>query len=295
MDKPQDASFEKGRVDVNKNQLAPFKYFGGKGRMLDKLYPLFPSHQVYVEPYMGGLSVLLNKPRSDIEVVNDINDEVVNFFRVVRDKHKKLTKKLSLTPYARDEYLASAPQPGDSDIERARKLFVNVRQGWGGKIETKPTRGKWAKPANSFHLDKARNNAFTFHKAAKDLYKTARRLQNVSIENSPALDVIKMYDSEHTFFYLDPPYVHSSREGTDDYGEFEMSNMQHYELADVLHNVKGKVMLSGYMNDIYDDLFYSWTRKDFLVQAMSRTGGTQLRPDSVWMNYDADQGSLFGE
>ena len=270
--------------------LTAFSYYGGKSQHLRKfLYPHFPpegSYWTYVEPYMGGLSVLLNKPRVKTEIVNDLNDDLVNFFRVLRERPDELIHQITLTPYARSEYAASAPDPFDTSLERARKLFVRMHQGYGGLPVDVPSIRKWVHPRKPRcgDVSNVRGKESGFQNALSVLDQISARLQGVAIECRDALTVIRQYDNAGAFFYVDPPYVHSTRVSTTGY-HTEASDQDHRELAAVLHRIEGRAALSGYRCPLYDELYTWWYRYD------RKTGLTGGRTESLWTNFSPGKGA----
>ena len=275
--------------------LIAFAYFGGKSIHLKNLIPLIPKHRIYVEPFMGGLSVLLNKPRAEVDIVNDKNDEIVNFFRVLRDRPDDLIQQLQLTPYARTEYAEASSSLLDDDIERSRKFFVRISLGWGGIPIEETSSRQWAPPTireKSHGRDaRRRGKESQFLDAIdKKLPHVSHRLRGVAIENDDALAVIKRYDHHtDTFYYVDPPYVANTRTQSNVYTH-EMIDSDHEKLHEVLNGVQGNVMLSGYPSELYDDLYWDWYRKDFSVVAMTQRGNTTgQRTECVWMNYDPEE------
>lgn len=233
------------------------RYHGGKWKLANWIIQQFPPHVCYVEPFGGGASVLLRKPPSFIEVYNDLNGGVVNFFRVLRENPDEFIRLIELTPYSRQEF-AEAQEPTDDPIEQARRFYVWAWQGRGraGVVEpggwrfmSRPTRGRT--PVHDWI-----NN--------QHLWGLVQRLRMVQIENSDALTVISRYDSPDALYYVDPPYVQSTRGarwGCAAYA-YEYSDDQHRELARLLHEVTGTVVLSGYPSALYDELYADWRRID---------------------------------
>ncbi len=227
----------------------PLTYFGGKWRIADWVISHFPTHQVYVEPFGGGASVLLKKPKSKLEVYNDAAGSVVNFFRVVRDHGDELTRRLTLTPYALDEYKACA-EPSDDPIEQARRFFVMANQCFGARGADGQTKKGWRRAKECNH-----KVALIFTKRVDVLAEATNRLRTVQIDNLDYVDVLAKYDSTAALFFVDPPYVHESRSGysgpTEGYGEHEMSDSDHVALIERLAELRGAVVLSGYQSDLY--------------------------------------------
>lgn len=249
-------SGEKGGRCMSKNKIIAFSYYGGKFSHLKWLLPLLPKTITYCEPFGGSAAVLLNKEPSKMEIYNDLDSSVVNFFKVLRDKPDELIEKISLTPYSRWEYEYAVKNKGNpelSDVERARLFYVSVRQGYNSSQISSIK--DWSYNINQREKPKTWKNSFP------KLYLVAERLLHVHIEYKPAIDVIKRYDSTDTLFYCDPPYPHECRKSKKVYFG-EMSDEEHIKLAEVLHSVKGKVAISSYHCQLMDKLYSDWNYID---------------------------------
>ncbi|MCL8207075.1 MAG: DNA adenine methylase [Actinomycetia bacterium] len=262
-----------------------FGWYGGKYSHLDWLLPLLPATHAYCEPFGGSAAVLLNRPPSPVETYNDLDGEVVNFFRVLRDAPEALIAAIALTPFAREELVrAVRDDPGTLDpVERARRFYVRARQTRTGLAQT-ASEGRWATCRRTSR--RGMGGAVSRWLASPDtLADIAARLIRVQIEHRPAIDVIRRYDSPDTLFYCDPPYPHAVRGDRKAY-RYEMSDADHEELAAVLHAVRGKVAVSGYRCDLMDRLYGDWRR----VDAPPRTAHSvkTLRREALWVNYDPD-------
>lgn len=238
-----------------------FRYRGGKSFLVSKILPLIPKHHVYVEPFGGAMNILLNKEPSEVEVYNDIDSKLVIFFRVLRDEEKsqKLLKLLKLTPYSREEffYCRDTIDEGD-DVTKAWKFYVVAQQGFSGMI----TKGGWS-------ISRSRDVARTWANKIDKLEDIIRRLRTVQIENKDFRDIFKLYDTEDTFFYCDPPYVLETR-GTQSIYDYEMSLQDHRDLVDILLNIKGTAILSGYYHKVYEPLeLNGWKRIDIRISNMA--------------------------
>src|SRR5881296_2890213 len=197
-----------------------FGWYGGKYSHLDWLLPLLPKCHHYVEPFAGSAAVLLNREPSPVETYNDIDGEVTNFFRVLREQKEKLIEQIGLTPFSREEFSrALSEEAVDSDVERARRFFVRARQVRTGLAQT-ASLGRWANCKNTSRAGMS-GVVSRWLGSVDALPDIALRLLRVQIENRPAIEVIGLYDSPGTLFYCDPPYVHSSRGDRKAYG-FEM-------------------------------------------------------------------------
>jgi DNA adenine methylase len=223
----------------------------------------------------------MNREPSPVETYNDIDGEVVNFFRVLRSEKEKLVEAIGLTPFSREEFFrAVTEESGLSDLERARRFFVRARQARTGLAQT-ASLGRWANCKNTSRAGMS-GVVSRWLGSVEDLPEIALRFLRVQIENRPALEVIRLYDEKETLFYCDPPYVHASRGDSKAYG-FEMDDKAHRELAGVLRNCSGKVALSGYRCDLMDTLFKDWK----CVEAPAKLCHSikKLRQEALWTNY----------
>jgi DNA adenine methylase len=258
-----------------------FGWYGGKFSHLSWLLPLLPECRHYCEPFAGSAAVLLNRPPSPVETYNDLDGEVVHFFRVLREDKDRLIEAIGLTPFSRDEFArAIRAETGLSDLERARRFFVRARQARTGLAQT-ASLGRWAHCRNTSRAGMA-GAVSRWLGSVDDLPAIALRLLRVQIEHRPALDVIRVYDSPDTLFYCDPPYPHASRGDPKAYG-YEMDDAAHRELAAALQACVGKAAVSGYRCDLLDSLFYDWRRADAPAKICHSV--KKLRREALWMNY----------
>jgi DNA adenine methylase len=259
-----------------------FGWYGGKFNHLDWLLPLLPKSHHYCEPFSGSASVLLNREPSPVETYNDIDGEVVNFFRVLRDQNAELERAIALTPFSREEFhKAIVGSIRDiSDLERARRFYIRARQTRTGLAQT-ATRGRWANCKDTSRAGMS-GVVSRWLGGVEALASIGTRLIRVQIENRPALDMIRLYDSKVTLFYCDPPYLHDTRGDSSAYG-FEMEEVEHVELAGALLQCKGKVAISGYRNLLMDKLYKDWRRFDAPLKQCHSIKKT--RQECVWMNY----------
>jgi DNA adenine methylase len=271
------------------SKMIAFGWYGGKYTHLDWLLPLLPYTTHYCEPFGGSAAVLINRAPSPVETYNDVDGELVNFFRVLRNEKEELLEAIGLTPFAREE-LRIAVNGADeqlSHLERARRFFVRARQVRTGLAQT-ASEGRWAHCKLTSRAGMAGAVSRWFGRV-EGLAEIAQRLLRVQIENAPALAVIERYDSPETLFYCDPPYVHESRSDTKAYA-FEMRDAQHRALAEVLHRVEGKVALSGYHCKLMDELYGNWTciHSPAKKAHSTNTGpdnSKQDRIETLWINY----------
>lgn len=260
-----------------------FGWYGGKFSHLDWLLPLLPYTHHYCEPFGGSAAVLLNREPSPVETYNDIDCEVVNFFRVLREKKDKLIEAIGLTPFSREELLIAATEPigGLNDIERARRFFVRARQTRTGLAQTSSS-GRWATCRNTSRAGMG-GAVSRWLGSVESLPEIAERLLRVQIESRPAMSVIQQYDSENTLFYCDPPYPHESRGDKNAYG-YEMSESEHEKLAYLLRKVKGFVAISGYYCRLMDELYNGWRCVEAPVKICHSV--KQERQEVLWTNYN---------
>lgn len=258
------------------------RYHGGKFRLAPWVLSFFPRHVCYVEPFGGAAGVLLQKPRAYAEVYNDLDGDIVNFFRVLRDPASRiqLEQLCALTPYARDEFDLSW-RPTEDPIERARRLAIRAQMGFGSAGASKGTTG--------FRIDTKREYGTAqqlwveYPQAIADV---GRRFQGVLIENRPAVDVMRQHDGPETLHYVDPPYMLSTRvlqAGGRGYYRHEMSDEDHEELLDALLELEGFVVVSGYRTDLYDSKLSAWESHE-TGSRISAGRGTAVRTECVWLN-----------
>jgi len=258
-----------------------FGWYGGKYSHLDWLLPLLPVTRQYCEPFGGSAAVLINKPPSLVETYNDIDGDVVNFFRVLRSDPDELRRQIALTPFSREEYfIALQDDTGEPPIERARRFYIRARQTRTGLAQT-ASLGRWANCKNSSRSGMA-GVVSRWLGGVDALGDIADRLARVQIENRPALNVIDLYDDPDTLLYCDPPYLHETRGDSAAYG-FELATEDHLALAGRLRSCRGKVAISGYRCDFMDREFAGWRRFDAPPHHCHSI--KQPRIESLWMNY----------
>lgn len=251
------------------------RWHGGKWVLAPWIISNLPPHKIYVEPFAGAASVFMRKPRSYAEVLNDLDGEVVHLFRVLRDEVQSRAQRtaLDLTPFARTEFF-EAYQPSGDPIERARRLIVRSYMGFGSNGHQRLT---------GFRSNSHRSGTTAAHDWAnypKCLDAFTARLRGVVIESRDAMDVIGQHDSPDTLFYVDPPYLPTTRDSGRDYAH-EMAEEGHRALAEVLRSVKGMVVLSGYPCSLYDEELYpDWHR----VEREALADGARKRLEVLWIN-----------
>jgi DNA adenine methylase len=260
-----------------------FGWYGGKFSHLDWLLPLLPTATHFCEPFGGSAAVLINREPAPIETYNDLDGEVVNFFRVLREQKDALLEAIGLTPFSREEFelAISDPDVSVSDLERARRFFVRARQVRTGLAQTASS-GRWAHCLLTSRAGMA-GAVSRWLGSVEGLSEIAQRLLRVQIENAPAVEVIQRYDSADTLFYCDPPYPHESRGDSKAYA-YEMSDDDHRQLASALRSVRGKVAVSSYECDLMDELYSDW----YCTVAPAKYAHSikQLRTEALWTNYN---------
>lgn len=270
-----------GKRNSSRSKIA-FGWYGGKYSHLSWLLPLLPEAGHYCEPFGGSAAVLINRLPAPVETYNDIDGDVVNFFRVLRDEKDALVNAIALTPFSREEFVKAIEQPNGnlSDLERARRFYIRARQTRTGLAQT-ASPGRWATCRNTSRRGMG-GAVSRWLGSPYELVEIAARLIRVQIDNRPAIDVIRAYDSDETLFYCDPPYPHESRGDSNAYG-FEMSDEEHQELAYLLHSVRGKVAVSGYSCPLMDQLYGDWVRHDAPARVCHSV--KTVRQEALWTNY----------
>ena len=263
------------------------RYHGGKWKIAPWIISHLPAHRIYVEPFGGGASVLLRKPRSYAEVYNDLDGEIVNVFRMVRDRGDELQYAIRLTPFSREEFAASY-EPTNNPLEQARRTILRSFMGFSSAAA--------CGDKSSFRANSNRAGTTPAHdwaNYADHFDGLIERLRGVVIEQRDGMAVMRHQDGQQTLHYVDPPYVHATRSlkvrHTDSRKSYkhEMSNQQHVELAEGLRNLSGMVVLSGYPSELYDRLFADWHR----VDRTSYADGARERTECLWFNAAAWQAS----
>lgn len=254
------------------------RYHGGKWMLAKWIISHFPEHRIYVEPFGGAASVLLRKKRSYSEVYNDLDSDVYNLFKAVRDSGNVLRQKLELTPYSREEFDLSFEKTGDI-IEDSRRMIVRSYMGFGSAAATGRSTGF---RSNSNRSGTTPAHDWKNYPAAMD--GIIKRLQGVVIENREAIPIMEKADSPLTLHYVDPPYVKKTRymEGKTFSYNHEMEDAQHVILIEYLKTLKGYVVLSGYDNEIYNDMLPEWGK----YQRAAYSDGAGKRKEVLWMNKD---------
>ena len=270
------------RLARKSKRLIAFGWYGGKFSHLDFLLPLIPTDATHFCDVFGGSgAVMLNMPPFKVETYNDIDSDLTNFFETLRNQNAKLIKAIGLTPFSREELArACTPEAGLSKLERARRLYIRARQTRTGLAQTS-NEGRWAHCVLTSRAGMS-GSVSRWLGSVEGLAEITQRLLRVQIENAPAIEVIYRYDTKETVFYVDPPYVHSSRGDAKAYG-YELSDREHTELANVLNRVRGRVVLSGYRTPLYDGLYNKWRRID--AEESTCHSVRQPRRESVWLNF----------
>ncbi len=263
-------------------RLIAFGWYGGKFSHLDFLLPLIPHDAThFCDVFGGSAAVLLNVKPYPVETYNDLDSELVNFFQALRNQGSKLVKAIGLTPFSREELVrACIPEKGLTKLERARRFYIRARQTRTGLAQTS-SEGRWAHCVLTSRAGMS-GAVSRWLGSVEGLSEITQRLQRVQIENASAIEVIQRYDTANTIFYVDPPYMHSARGDSAAYG-FEMTDEDHKNLAKTLNRVRGRVVLSGYRTDLYDQLYPKWRR----VDADERNCHSVRKPrrESVWLNF----------
>lgn len=254
----------------------PLRYYGSKWRLAPWVISFFPPHRLYVEPFAGGAAVLLRKPESDLEVYNDADGAIVNFFRVLRERPDDLQRAIDLTPFAWAEHNDALVHPDAGDeLEQARRLYVRSWQSRGGGRGD--MRSGWRRAVD---VTKGPRAVEEWNRPDR-LLAVAARLRRVQIECDDALAVIRRYDQPDALFYLDPPYLAETRGRWKHKGyAVEMTEADHAALAEVLHGVQGMAVISHYPCPQYNAWYADWQRHT--VEAV--TDGGHPRTEAVWLS-----------
>lgn len=250
--------------------------------MADWIVGLMCPHRVYVEPFGGAASVLLQKPRVYAEIYNDLDEQIVTVFRMLRERPEDLLRVLYLTPFSREEFRQAWELALDDDLETARRVLIRASMGFGSAAatESRPN-GRIMTGFRACSNRSGTTPAQDWLNVPGEMMAVVERLRGVVIENRCALKVMKQHDSVETLHYVDPPYVMETRKDRDADYRHEMTTAEHEGLLDFLLQVKGKVMLSGYECTLYTDRLKGW----HVERKKTFADGAQARVECVWMNF----------
>lgn len=259
------------------------RWHGGKWKLAPWIIGHFPPHRVYVEPFGGGASVLLRKPRSYAEVYNDLDQDAVSLFRVLRDPSlsDRLLRELRLTPFSKMEFEESY-RTADGNVERARRLLIRSFMGFGSNGHNAATKTGFRANSNRSGTTPARDWA-----NYPDLLPSIiERLTGVVIECRDACEVMSAHDEAHTLHYVDPPYVRETRSKAmhrNGCYAHELDAAGHERLLGHVKTLAGMVILSGYPHALYDDELADWRR----VEIAAHADGARDRTEVLWINPQA--------
>lgn len=246
------------------------KYPGSKWRLAEWIISFMPPHTTYLEPFFGSGAVFFNKAPSKVETINDIDGNVVNLFRVIREQPEELAALIEMTPWARDEYYASYEKTGDS-LEDARRFLVRC---WQARSASTCGKTGWCNDVQGLSYT-------TYTKRwsrllPERIMQSAIRLKNAYIENTHYLELIKLH--KNALVYADPPYLLNTRASK--MYAYEMTDADHIELLEALDAHPGPVLLSGYACELYDTRLKHWRRET--IKAQAEKG--QIREEVLWIN-----------
>lgn len=254
------------------------QYHGGKHKIADWIISKMPEHKCYVEPFGGGASVLLKKNPVITEVYNDLDKEVYNVFRVIRDNYDELVRRVSMTLYSREDFYLSFEKTNDP-IESARRFLVQSRMSLSTANRQKLT-GTFRTTVNA---DDYHSNPLTLYNVTETIFLARQRLSRVIIENTDAFMMFKSYNLPETLWFLDPPYLKQkiTHKSIKHGYSHNLTDHDHEMLCKVIRTLKGKVIICNYDNEIYNEILADWhtdTCRGF-------TNSSRKTVEKIWMNY----------
>jgi len=255
------------------------KYPGAKWRLASWIISYFPQHSSYLEPFFGSGGVFFNKTPVNLETINDIDGNVINFFRVCREHPDDLARAISLTPWARaeQELVKRDPQNPINEVEQARRFAVNCWETFGSRCRNSSWRYSSGKSKDRGY---GPNNTKLWGTMPDVIYQVAERLKDAQIENRPAVDVIRKFNGPKVLIYADPPYLKRTRTLNGDQYDYEMTDTEHLELLTALKEHEGYVILSGYENELYKNELKGWET----VTTKARAEKGVIRTESLYIN-----------
>lgn len=262
---------------------AIMKYPGSKWSIADWIISFFPKHHSYLESFFGSGAVLFNKPRSNIETVNDLDGNVVNLFEWIKRDPEKLAHEIYYTPYARQVYEDAFVSVPEDSLQQAVNFYIRLNMGHG--FRTNGEKVGWKNDVQGRERSYASQD---WCNLPDKIMQAAERLRGVQIENRPAVELIERFNYTNVLIYADPPYVLSTRHGKQ--YRYELDDKGQNDLLDVLLSHKGPVLLSGYDNDLYNDRLKGWHREETTCY----TQVCSKKKEILWMNFEPEkQLSLF--
>lgn len=274
------------------NRRPVLRWHGGKWNLAPWIIEHFPPHRVYIEPFGGAASVLLRKPRSYAEVYNDLDDDVVNLFRILRsERAAELVEQIRLTPFAREEFEASY-RISEDPLERARQLVIRSFMGFGSNGHNAATKTGFRANSNN----SGTTPALDWVNYPDSMGALIERLRGVVIDNKDAVEVMRQHDGPETLHYVDPPYVWETRSKAMHRSgcyAHEMTEDQHIALLNALIGLRGMVVISGYPHPLYDAALKGWE----IVERAAHAHGAKDRVEVLWINPAAShraQPDMFG-
>lgn len=267
-------------------QRSPVKYHGGKYYLARWIISHFPAHTIYVEPYGGGASVLLNKTPSETEVYNDLEPGIYSLFYIIKNDFERLLNVLQMIDCREEVFLAAKEKLKTSletfDLGLNTLILRRMSRGAYGQVFS------WSKRLTVGGVVEEENAWITMKE--KELHKIHDRIKNIQIYNKDAIEIIKQFDSPDTLFYLDPPYVRETRTSLRTVGAWdylkEMSKEQHIQLAETLNQIQGKAIISGYPSDLYNSLYASWKKDSKLIpNHAAQKKKKQVQEECLWLTF----------
>lgn len=264
------------------------RYHGGKWRLAPWIMSVFPAHRTYTEAFGGAASVLLRKPRSYAEIYNDLDGEIVNLFRILRDPDdsEELSRLVALTPFSRQEF-ENSYEPSPSAVEQARRTLFRSAAGFGTGAHGVYGTGFRSNVTRSYSTP-----ADNWTDMPDIVAQVSGRMRGVIIEHRPAIEILQRYDGPDTLHYVDPPYQFETRSAPSAGKVYrhEMSDQDHIDLAAVLRSLEGVVVLSCYPSPLYEFLYSEWERLSISAHA----DGARDRVEVLYTNRRAAPG-LFDD
>lgn len=251
------------------------KYPGSKWSLANWIIGFFPEHHSYLEPFFGSGAVLFNKPRSNIETVNDLDGNVVNLFECIRTDPEKLAHQIYWTPYAREVYEKAFREIPEDQFEAAANFYIRLNMGHG--FRTNGEKVGWKNDVQGRERSYASQD---WCNLPEKIMQAAERLRGVQIDNMPAIELIQRFNFENVLIYCDPPYMLETRHGKQ--YRCEMTDHDHEKLLTILKEHKGKVLISGYDTDLYKSMLTGWNRYETIAYSQVCSKKNEV----LWINYD---------